>query len=279
MLIQNTIPGVDIDWEYPAGNGEDYKQIPNQEKEWEIDAYPLLLEEIRSAIGPNKLMTAAVPGLERDMIAFTPTTVTRIMQILDMLNVMTYDLVNRRDTVTKHHTSIKASHTALQAYISRGAPASQLNIGLAFYVKWFKTDKEDCAQGETAVGCKMLLLEDPVTGADLGRAGGFSFHDQVPSELKDSFDRALRMAALDIQEGATYFWDAEEGIFWTFDIGSNGDIEYKVRVLMWELGLGGVFAYGLGEDAPEFMHLAHLQRAIMTEDEKSTTSAAGKDEL
>lgn len=279
MLTQNILPGVDIDWEYPAGNGEDYKQIPNQEKEWEIDAYPLLLEEIRSAIGPDKLMTAAVPGLERDMIAFTPTTVPRIMQTLDMLNVMTYDLVNRRDTTTKHHTSIEASHTALQAYISRGAPAHKLNLGLAFYVKWFMADKEDCAQGETAVGCKMLLLEDPVTGADLGRAGGFSFHDQVPSELRDSFGRALRMAALDIQKGATYFWDTEEGIFWTFDMGSNGDIEDKVRVLMSELGLGGVFAYGLGEDAPEFMHLAHLQRAIKTEDEKSTTRAAGKDEL
>lgn len=227
-------------------------------------------------------MTAAVPGLERDMIAFTPTTVPRIMQSLDMLNVMTYDLVNRRDTVTKHHTSIQGSRAALLAYMSRGAPASKLNLGLAFYVKWFKTDKEDCGRGQSGVGCKMLELEDAVSGADLGRAGGFSFHDQVPSELKASYERALLMAERDVEEGATYFWDSEEAIFWTFDMGSNGDIEQKVLVLMGELGLGGVFAYGLGEDAPYFIHLAHLQDAIATEDEESTQATmaqAEKDEL
>lgn len=270
--------GVDIDWEYPAGNGEDYKQVPNKEKEWEIDAYPLLLEAIRSAIGPNKIMTAAVPGLERDMVAFTPSTIPRITQTLDMLNVMTYDLINRRDIVTKHHTSIKGSRDALQAYISRGAPSHKLNLGFAFYVKWFKTEKEDCARGNTAVGCKTLLLEDPVTGGDLGRAGGFSFHDQVPSELEDSFVKALANAEYDAEEGATYYWDPEEGLWWTFDKGSNGDIGKKVDVLMQEMDLAGVFAYGLGEDAPSFQHLSNLQDAI-TNIEVKDSSTMAKDEL
>ena len=54
-----------------SGNGEDYKQIPTSEKAWEIEAYPLLISEIRSALGSNKLISAAVPGLPRDMLAFT----------------------------------------------------------------------------------------------------------------------------------------------------------------------------------------------------------------
>lgn len=269
--------GVDVDWEYPAGNGEDYKQIPNEEKMWEIDAYPQLLEEIRSAIGPDKLMTAAVPGLERDMIAFTPSTVTRLTRALDLLNVMAYDLMNRRDFVTKHHTSINASRTALQAYISRGAPSDKLNLGFAFYVKWFRTDKDDCEAG--AIGCKSLLLEDPVTGGDLGRAGGFSFHDEVPAELKTSFHKALLNAEYDSAEGATYYWDPEEGLWWTFDIGSNGDIERKAKILMQEMDIAGVFAYGLGEDAPTFAHLAHLQNAIKTERNVLESPGYDKDEL
>lgn len=268
---------MDIDWEYPAGNGEDYKQVPNEEKEREIDAYPLLLDEIRAAIGPDKLMTAAVPGLERDMIAFTPSTVPEITRTLDMLNVMTYDLINRRDSITKHHTSIEASRSALQAYVSRGAPLHKLNLGFAFYVKWFKTDTEDCARERTAIGCKTLLLEDPITGEDLGRAGGFSFHDKVPSELEDSFHRALLNAKYDDEEGATYFWDPEEGLWWTFDAGSNGDIEKKVKTLMSEMDLAGVFAYGLGEDAPAFQHLTRLQDAI--KDMGSAAIAIEKDEL
>lgn len=39
-------------WEhFDSGNGEDYKQISRSEKAWEIEAYPLLLSEIRSALG------------------------------------------------------------------------------------------------------------------------------------------------------------------------------------------------------------------------------------
>lgn len=262
MIADLLGPGVDIDWEYPGGNGEDYLKVPNSEKEWEIEAYPLLLSEIRAAVGPNKLMTAAVPGLEGDMIAFTRLTVPRIMRQLDYLNVMTYDLMNRRDTVTKHHSSVKASREALQAYISRGASPEKLNLGLGFYVKWFKTDAEDCANRESPIGCKTLLLEDPETGGDLGNAGGFSWHDQLPEELSKSFKRAGANAKYDFDEGATYYYDEEDSIWWTYDEGRNGDIAAKVKTLRGEMNLGGVFAWGLGEDGTSFRRLAYLLDAL-----------------
>lgn len=238
--------------------------MPNSEKTWEIEAYPLLLGAIRAALGPGKLMTAAVPGLERDMLAFTPQTVPRIMDHLDFLNVMTYDLMNRRDTVTKHHSSTQASREALNAYISRGAPPEKLNLGLGFYVKWFKTDaaEEDCAGRASPVGCKTQLLEDPTSGADLGRAGGFSWHDQTPGELEGSFGRAQKEIQYDEEQGASYYWDAQEQLWWTFDVGSNRDIERKIRTLRSEMDLAGVFAWGLGEDGTSFERLARVLEAI-----------------
>lgn len=254
-----------MDWEYPGGNGEDYKQVPNSEKAWEIEAYPLLLGAIRAALGPDKLMTAAVPGLERDMLAFTPQTVPRIMEHLDFLNVMTYDLMNRRDTVTKHHSSTQVSRAALHAYIARGALPEKLNLGLGNYVKWFKT--EDCAGRASPVGCKTQLLEDPTSGADLGRAGGFSWHDQTPGELQESFGRAQREIQYDEEQGASYYWDAQEQLWWTFDVGSNGDIERKIRTLRSEMDLAGVFAWGLGEDGTSFDRLARLVEAITGDDD------------
>lgn len=268
---------MDIDWEYPGGNGEDYKKIPNSEKKWEIEAYPLLLGEIRAALGPSKLITAAVPGLEEDMIAFTSSTVPRIMRHLDYLNVMTYDLMNRRSNVTKHHSSIEGSRAALRAYMSRGASPHKLNLGFGFYVKWVRTDKDACAQAESPIGCKTLPLEDPETGADLGNAGGFSWHDPVPEEVKESFQRAFLDTQYDFKEGATYYYDKEAGLWWTYEEGRNGDIAARYKTLMSELSIAGVFAWGLGEDGTSFRRLAYLEDALRLEEEESAIESADAD--
>lgn len=259
MVEATGADGVDIDWEYPGGNGDDYKHVPNSEKAWEIGAYPLLISEIRSALGPKRLMTAAVPGLERDMMAFTNDTVPAIMKNLDFLNVMTYDLMNRRDTVTKHHSSIEASRATLNAYISRGAPANKLILGLGFYTKYFRTERDDCANAKSPIGCKTLLLEDPKTGSDLGRTGGFSWHDPIPEDVASSFARALKLGRYDQEEGAYYYWDKQEALWWTFD---DPNIVMRKVSLLAEMKLAGVFAWGLGEDAPDFTHLRALFSAL-----------------
>ncbi|CRK38687.1 hypothetical protein BN1723_001342 [Verticillium longisporum] len=258
MVEATGADGVDVDWEYPGGNGEDYKQVPNSEKEWQIEAFPLLLEELRNALGTHQLISAAVPGLERDLMAFTPTTTPRIAELLDFINVMTYDLMNRRDTVTKHHTGVRLSLAAIDAYMARGAPAEKLNLGFAFYVKWFKTTP--CADPENTVGCPTLLLEDPETGADLGRTGGFSWHDAIPEGEASSFERAKRLGQYDDKDGGYHYWDEAEARWWTFD--DRDAILRKFPLIVDQRRLGGVFAWGLGEDAPGFEHLDAVNEGL-----------------
>ena len=241
---------------YNRGNGEDYKQIPNSEKAWEIEAYPLLLSEIRSALGPTKLISAAVPGLPRDMLAFTKTTVPAISASLDFFNVMTYDLMNRRDNVTKHHTGIELSLTAINAYEERGVPAEKMNLSFAFYVKWFKTDPNGGGCDVNPVGCRTALMEDPVTGADLGQAGAFSWHDRVPVEVSASFQRAMAHGKYDGDGGGHYYWDSGENIWWSWD--TPDAIVEKFPAIMEKKDLGGAFAWGLGEDADDFIHFTTL---------------------
>ena len=77
----------DIDWEFPGGNGQDYIQTPNSEKAWEIDAFPLFLQEIKSAIGGHIELSIAAPGRVEDMIAYTPENVAKINHIVDFVNV------------------------------------------------------------------------------------------------------------------------------------------------------------------------------------------------
>ncbi|KAI0450570.1 glycoside hydrolase family 18 protein [Xylaria acuta] len=258
MVRDTGADGVDIDWEYPGGNGEDYKQVPNEAKAWEITAYPLLLAEIRRALGPNKLVSAAVPGIPRDMLAFTADTVPQIMGSLDFLNVMTYDLMNRRDNVTKHHTGVRPSLEAVDAYMANGAPAEKINLGFAFYTKYFWTEGKSCA--ENPIGCPTELMEDPETGADLGKTGGFSWHDDVPEDVKGSFKKALNEGHYDEQGGGYWYWDQDQALWWTFD--TPEAMAKKFPLVVEEKKLGGVFAWGLGEDAPDFAHLKALNAGV-----------------
>ncbi|KAI0810093.1 glycoside hydrolase family 18 protein [Xylaria sp. FL0064] len=258
MVRDTGADGVDIDWEYPGGNGEDYKQVPNEAKAWEIAAYPQLLSEIRKALGPDKLMSAAVPGIPRDMLAFTVDTVPQIMESLDFLNVMTYDLMNRRDNVTKHHTGVQLSLDSVNAYMSNGAPADKIHLGFAFYTKYFRTEGESCA--ETPIGCPTGLMEDPETGGDLGKTGGFSWHDDVPEDVRGSFKKALEKGQYDEQGGGYWYWDEDESLWWTFD--TPEAIAKKFPLIVTEKRLGGVFAWGLGEDAPDFAHLKALNTGV-----------------
>ncbi|KAF2969660.1 hypothetical protein GQX73_g3940 [Xylaria multiplex] len=267
MIRDTGADGVDIDWEYPGGNGEDYKTVPNEEKAWEIIAYPLLLAELRRALGPDKLMSAAVPGIPRDMLAFTAETVPQIMESLDFLNIMTYDLMNRRDNVTKHHTGVQLSLDSVNAYMANGAPAHKINLGFAFYTKNFRVEGKSCS--EDPIGCPTGLMEDPETGADLGKTGGFSWHDDVPEDVRGSFRKALNEGRYDEQGGGYWYWDKDQALWWTFD--TPDAIAKKFPLIVEEKKLGGVFAWGLGEDAPDFAHLkalnAGVERLAKTKDE------------
>ena len=240
-----------------SGNGEDYKKVPNAEKAWEINAYPQLLSEIRSALGPNKLISAAVPGLRRDMLAFTKDTIPKINTALDFFNIMAYDLMNRRDNTTKHHTGVKLSLDAVDAYLENGVPPEKANLGFAFYVKYFKTDPSGGCETK-AVGCKTTLMEDPVTGEDLGQTGGFSYHDSIPSEVEASFKKALQGSKYDHVQGGNYYWG--DHLFWTWD--TPQAIARKFPLIVEKKKLGGVFAWGLGEDAPDWEHLEALTTSV-----------------
>ncbi|KAK4863890.1 hypothetical protein LT330_010371 [Penicillium expansum] len=189
MLDANGFDGVDIDWEYPGGNGDDYKDVPNSKKVGEIETYPLFLEAIREAIG-DKILSIAVPGRKQDFIAFTKEQGPKIFEPVDMVNVMTYDLTNRRDNVTNHASGVQNSLDTINEYLAIGADPEKLNLGFAYYAKWFTTDpNSDC--NENPLGCHLAKLETD-DGKDNGKSGALTFEAgnvaAAPKDLKDSND-------------------------------------------------------------------------------------------
>lgn len=178
---------LDIDWEYPGGNGQDYKQIPNSDKVSEIETYPKFLAALKKAIG-NKTLSIAVPGRKQDMIAFTKEQGPKIFQSVDMVNVMSYDLMNRRDNVTSHASSVEGSLDTINEYLAIGADPAKLNLGFPYYAKWFMTDpNSDCDQHP--LGCKVVKLEN-ADGSDDGKSGSLTFEkatmSPAPANLKTS---------------------------------------------------------------------------------------------
>lgn len=189
------------------------------------------------------------------MLAFTNATVPKISASLDFFNAMTYDMMNRRDHVTKHHTGTELSLQAVNAYEERGIPTEKMNLGFAFYIKWYKTGSQGGCD-RNPIGCKTVLMEDPSTGADLGQAGAFSWHDAVPEELAASYAKAMTHGKYDPQQGGHYYWDAEENLWWSWD--TPDVIAKKFPAIMEKKKMGGAFAWALGEDADDFMHLKAL---------------------
>lgn len=255
------------------GNRDDYKLVSNAEREWEIEAFVLLLAELRSALGSGPALSVAAPGLERDMIAFTASTLPRIADLVDFINVMSYDLMTRRDRTVAHHSGISTSRDALDRYVARGMPPRMLNLGLGYYVKWFMT--QDCDPRQP-IGCPTQLLEDAGTGADTGKMAAFSWHDEMPPHLAPSFARALAQGRY-FEDGSYGYWDGEEKRWWSFD--TPRVIGQKLADVVGSRQLGGVFAWGLGEDAPSFKHLAATVAGVRAENRNRSLRNASRDEL
>jgi chitinase len=133
--------GIDIDWEYPVacgltcGNPEDSAN------------FTALLAEFRrqlDAVRPGLLLTAAV-GAGIDKIRVTDPGAYQ--QYLDYINVMTYDFHGAWDPQTNHHSALfdapgdpstgdqrfYNANDAIEAFLSRGVPATKLNLGIGFY--------------------------------------------------------------------------------------------------------------------------------------------------
>ncbi|PCH04132.1 Glycoside hydrolase, superfamily [Penicillium occitanis (nom. inval.)] len=261
MLQSTGLDGVDIDWEYPGGNGADYKTVPNSQRADEVTTFPLLIQAIREAIGNDKILSIATPGLKRDMIGYTADNGPTVFDTVDMVNIMSYDLMNRRDNVTKHHTSIKDSLETVHNYLDIGMNATKGNLGIAFYAKYFTTDPaSDCATNP--IGCATVQLED-ANGQDTGKSGAVTFEtnpEVSSSSITSSWSKAKANGLTDEDAGGQYYWDSDAQLFWTWD--TPDLITKKFTDIIAATGLGGVMAWSLGEDSLDWNELKAINSGV-----------------
>ena len=137
--------GFDIDWEWPASPGADGNVVRPQDKE----NFTKLLAEFRRQLDAygrqvrkHFSLTAFLPADPAKVAAgFEPG---KIFRSLDFGTVQGYDFHGTWETTTNQQSAIRApdrdpvhpdftADRAVRAWTSRGAPPSQLVLGLPFY--------------------------------------------------------------------------------------------------------------------------------------------------
>ena len=133
VVDEFSLDGIDIDWEYPTSSAARISSSPE-----DTDNFTLLMRDLRSALGPERLLTLATV-CSAQYIDFPA-----IMPYINFVNIMSYDMgwapthnapLYRSDESGKT-SPIVGGHTAdeaVQAHLSAGVPAEKLVMGMPLY--------------------------------------------------------------------------------------------------------------------------------------------------
>ncbi|KAI4614017.1 hypothetical protein J4E80_006707 [Alternaria sp. BMP 0032] len=290
MLARTGADGVeDIDWEYPGGNGADYRQVTNRDQTYQITAFPKLLAAIRAAIG-KKLLSIAVPGKEGQS---------------------SYTCLRSGHPSISSTSAIDAENS-IKDYLAMGAPPSKLNLGFAYYAKYFTT-QGDCSG--SPLNCPIVLAED-AQGKDTLTSGAWTFERSrmrpvdassltvsrdgtcgpekgtkceigccsqhghcgtspehcngacqhafgtgcTDVDVTASWQLAAKYGVTDEVAGGQYYFDAQNRLFWTWDTPEL--ITRKFDNIVRKYKLGGVMAWSLGEDSADWSHIRQMAKEV-----------------
>lgn len=226
--------GFDIDWEFPAACGLTCGGTED------TDNYTALLAEFRrqlDAIRPGLQLTVAV-GAGIDKIRVTRPDLYH--PYVDAINVMSYDFHGGWENRTNFHSGLFNStndpstgdaryyntNDAIQAFLSRGVPASKLSLGIASY-----------GRGWTNVGATNNGLFQSGTAAPGSVETGVETYRVLSALLWPAFADSSSKAR----------WIYNGSTFWSFDDPTTiADKTAYVKVQ----GLGGAFLWDFsGDDA------------------------------
>ena len=134
--------GVDMDWEYPCVPSNNQDVSPDDR-----DNFTETLRVIRRTLdalpGRRPLLTLAAGA---DLYYTTCVDLPAVSEVLDFINLMTYDLKCGFHALAGHHTQLYSStgdvfqnscDQALRLFVAHGVPREKLLMGAAFYSrKW-----------------------------------------------------------------------------------------------------------------------------------------------
>ena len=173
--------GVDLDWEYPTSGQSAGIAYSTKDKA----NFTALCRELRAAldeVNPKLLLTAAVASGTRYY------DVKNVDQYLNYWNLMTYDFSSKTTGATvRYDEGLSDTKSSVEAYISAGATANKIIVGVTFRATKFTVSDLGSKYG---VGQKMTSNREDI-----------DYKDLVKSYLKNSnyklyYDTTDAMAVL-----------------------------------------------------------------------------------
>jgi chitinase len=267
FIKQYKIDGIDIDWEYPGLSGMGNPYIPEDKENF--TALMCDLRQGMNTICDNLVLTFAGAGWEK---AFDHIELDKVMQCLNYVNVMSYDLAGGNDPYTSHHTNLGL----IKMEDLQGTPAAAKIIEEGDSTKPFSTEKIVTYLINKGVKPSQIVIGSNFSGRawqgvppennglyqlNRGRWRGRAGYSRIREEIenKNGYVRYWDPIAK-----APYLYSAKDSVFITYDDTMSVRLKTKYAA---GLGLGGIMFWQLGADAPQ----DGLVDAIFAEKQKYKT--------
>lgn len=214
VIAQHHLDGVDIDWEYPTLAGPGIVHRPEDKRDFSLllealrTRFDALAREQRRASNDPYLITAALA--DREFVA--GIELGRVGQLLDWINLMTYDFHGSLTATTGHHSAFSRSVTAaaddrtveaaVKQFVDAGVPRAKLVVGVPFYGKGFLEARAD------GPGLNRQGLDQPFSG----RVPMYAWSQLVGMIDRDGYTRYW-----DAQAREPYLWNEARREFVSYD--------------------------------------------------------------
>jgi chitinase len=199
--------GIDIDWEYPGLCGNSCE--PGTARPEDKQNFTALLREFRRQFDriDHRLLLTMAAGSDQPMV--DNLEVSKIANILDWINLMTYDFHGTWETATNFQSALypaagdptRAQNFTADGTVRRfraaGAPACKLTLGVPFYGRgWMGVPATNFG-----------LFQESAAPAPGSEEEGAESYRELKAKGYKQYYRA------DAQAG----WLYQDGFFWTFD--------------------------------------------------------------